>query len=41
MHTELNLGEFKVTFTIAYFNPLSANPTKWSDILKEFVGYCY
>ena len=20
------------------FNPLSANPTKWSDTLKQFVG---
>ena len=20
------------------FNPLSANPTKWSNILKQFVG---
>ena len=22
----------------SYFNPLSANPTKWSNILKQFVG---
>ena len=21
-----------------YFNPLSANPTKWSNTLKQFVG---
>ena len=21
-------------------NPLSANPTKWSNTLKQFVGYC-
>ena len=23
---------------ISKFNPLSANPTKWSNILKQFVG---
>ena len=22
------------------FNPLSANPTKWSNTLKQFVGFC-
>ena len=22
------------------FDPLSANPTKWSNTLKQFVGYC-
>ena len=21
-------------------NPLSANPTKWSNTLKQFVGFC-
>ena len=23
---------------MALFNPLSANPTKWSNTLKQFVG---
>ena len=23
---------------VKYFNPLSANPTKWSNKLKQFVG---
>ena len=23
-----------------FFNPWSANPTKWSDTLKQIVGYC-
>ena len=23
-----------------YGNPLSANPTEWSNTLKQFVGYC-
>ena len=22
------------------FNPLSANPTKWLNTLKQFVGFC-
>ena len=22
------------------FNPLSANPTKWSNTLKQFFGFC-
>ena len=26
-----------LTFLL-YINPLSANPTKWSNILKQFVG---
>ena len=25
-------------FLSYYFNPLSANPTKWSNTLKQFVG---
>ena len=25
-------------FTLKYLNPLGANPTKWSDTLKQFVG---
>ena len=24
--------------TLNYFKPLSANPTKWSNILKQFVS---
>ena len=24
----------------SYFNPLSANPTKWSNTLKQFVVCC-
>ena len=23
-----------------YVSPLNANPTKWSDILKQFIDYC-
>ena len=23
-----------------YITPLSANPTKWSNTLKQFVGFC-
>ena len=33
---------FYVTVKIYFrgeFNPLSANPTKWSNTLKQFVGY--
>ena len=26
------------TFEISKLNPLSANPTKWSNTLKQFVG---
>ena len=26
--------------TVIYINPLSANPTKWSNTLKQFVGFC-
>ena len=26
--------------SLAQFNPLSANPTKWSNTLKQFVGNC-
>ena len=29
----LNLSDLSVSF-----NPLSANPTKWSNTLKQFVG---
>ena len=25
--------------TMVYFNPLSANPTKWTNTRKEFVGF--
>ena len=28
---------FKLTFWPLFFNPLSANPTKWSNTLKQFV----
>ena len=28
---------FLVTFVLLLVNPLSANPTKWSNILKQFV----
>ena len=34
---------FYVTVKIYFrgeFNPLSANPKKWSNTLKQFVGYC-
>ena len=24
-----------------FFNPLSVNPTKWSNTLKQFVGCCF
>ena len=26
--------------TLTNLNPLSANPTKWSNTLKQFVGIC-
>ena len=26
---------------IGLLNSLSANPTKWSDTLKQIVGYCF
>ena len=26
--------------TFNSLNPLSANPTKWSNTLRQFVGYC-
>ena len=25
---------------VLLFNPVSANPTKWSNTFKQFVGYC-
>ena len=28
----------KVEISLKCFNPLSANPTKWSDTLKQFVA---
>ena len=28
----------KCKFLISEFNPLSANPKKWSNTLKQFVG---
>ena len=29
-----------MVFTSIYINPLSANPTKWSNILQQFVSFC-
>ena len=34
----LTVKEFKMGFQ--NLNPLSANPTKWSNTLKQFVGKC-
>ena len=31
------LPELSVEFSL-YLNPLSVNPTKWSNTLKQFVG---
>ena len=28
----------KIFVSCIFFNPLKANPTKWSNILKQFVG---
>ena len=28
----------RVPDSICFFNPLSANPTKWSNSLKQFLG---
>ena len=33
----LNLVNLLNLFLSIYFNPLSANPTKWSNTLKQFV----
>ena len=34
----LSLAASENTFNTVEFNPLSANPTKWSNTLKQFVG---
>ena len=39
-HTKISeYAEVRETFFIILFNPLSANPTKWSNTLKQFVGF--
>ena len=29
-----------IAFISKYLNPLNANPTKWSNTVKQFVGKC-
>ena len=36
---DFDIEQFTVDIN-AFFNLLSANPTKWSNILKQFVGCC-
>ena len=38
LKTYYEVDVFRFLWGIAYFNPLSTNPTKWSNILKQFVG---
>ena len=33
-----HVSDWKIIFSIFFLNPLSANPTKWSNTLKQFVG---
>ena len=33
-------GNMELKTTNDQFNPLSANPTKWSNTLKQFIGCC-
>ena len=33
-----NINYARVQMNAFHFNPLSANPTKWSNTLKQFVG---
>ena len=41
-HIKLNIKfetkRFELKYTLDMFNPLSANLTKWSNTLKQFVG---
>ena len=34
------LFENPYQYDVTDINPLSANPTKWSDTLKQFVDFC-
>ena len=34
------LFENPYRYDVTDFNPLSANPAKWSDTLKQFFGFC-
>ena len=36
--TLINIGSCGLHLIHSAFNPLSANPTKWSNILKQFVA---
>ena len=29
-----------ISLNVKKFNPLSVNPTKWSNTLKQFIGWC-
>ena len=33
-------GGNKINYMLRNINPLSAKPTKWSNTLKQFVGFC-
>ena len=40
-YLNLQIDLFMNTFALIFdFNTLSANPTNWSNTLKQFVGYC-
>ena len=32
------MSDIILNTSLEYFNPLGANPTKWSNTLKQFVG---
>ena len=38
LYTSIKIAVSSKTRKSYYLNPLSANPTKWSNTLKEFVG---
>ena len=38
MYLNIKHERVKYILNILLFNPLSANPTKWSSTLKQFVG---